>query len=77
MGITVSKLKWDLVFNVLSEEQKARVLELALRIMPTEPPEPPEPEDLECLAGRQETGDSFVFSSAEEIADYFGVPLQK
>ncbi|MDR1206473.1 MAG: hypothetical protein LBL26_13510, partial [Peptococcaceae bacterium] len=61
--------KWDLVFNALSEEQRSRVLELALRLMPTEPPEPEDLEAIEELG----PGDSFVFTSAKEIADYFGI----
>jgi hypothetical protein len=58
-----------LVFNALSEEQKARVLELALCLMPSEPPEP---EDLEIIE-KYGLGENFSFNSAKEIADYFGI----
>ncbi|MDR1206161.1 MAG: hypothetical protein LBL26_11910 [Peptococcaceae bacterium] len=69
MSIKASQFKWDLVFNALSEEQRSRVLELALRLMPTEPPEP---EDIKVIEKYGPGGD-FSFTSAKEIADYFGI----
>jgi hypothetical protein len=69
--MSLSQLEWDMVFSTLSEEQRLRVFDLAFRLMPSEPPEP---EDLEFLAKRQTNGDSFSFSSAKEIAAYFGIP---
>jgi hypothetical protein len=72
MSLTkVSQLEWDIAYNTLSEEQRSRVLELALRIMPSEPPEPG---DLEVLREYAQLGERFSFSSAKEIADYFGIP---
>jgi hypothetical protein len=55
---SVSQLEWDIVFNALSEEQRSRVFELALRIMPLELPEPG---DLEAIEEGEE--ENFVFTS--------------
>jgi hypothetical protein len=65
---SVSKLEWDIAYNALSKEQRSRVFELALRIMPSEPPEP---EDLEAIEEGEE--EDFSFTTAKEIADYFGI----
>jgi hypothetical protein len=58
-----------MVFNTLSDEQKSRVFDLALRLMPSEPPEP---EDLEVIKDYVPR-ERFSFTSAKEIADYFGI----
>jgi hypothetical protein len=63
---SVSQLEWDIAFNVLSEEQRSRVYELALRIMPSEQPEPGDVDEGEDYG-------SFTFNSAKEIAEYFGI----
>jgi hypothetical protein len=63
---SVSKIEWDIAFNVLSEEQRSRVYELALRVMPSEPPEPGDVDENENYG-------SFTFATAKEIADYFGI----
>jgi hypothetical protein len=69
MSTKVSQLEWDITFNALSEEQKTRVLSLALRLMPTEPPEPGDQEAID----EHERRNRFTFTSAREIADYFGI----
>jgi hypothetical protein len=66
---SVSQIEWDIAFNALTKEQRSRVFELALRIMPSEPPEPG---DLDALEEGED--EKFSCSSAKEIAAYFGIP---
>jgi hypothetical protein len=70
MSTSIPKIEWEIVLNALSDEQRARIFDLAFRLMPSEPPEPG---DLEALKG-YEPRERFSFSSAKEIADYFGIP---